>query len=464
MPEARRTEIAEASDLRTLARSGSLMLNPNAGAPPPAEVLALAARHLLDRGRVELAHDVAAAALAEDPACANAHSVMHVVCDELGKWVKGLSHARRAAELQPKSAQLRYNFALSALRLDDYGIGFEWMEARIDKPDWTGLAIAPSRAAERHRLLRPGVPVNGKRILVVCEQGLGDCIMFARYLSMLVARGAHVALVCSPLLRSLFERIDGIETILSPPSDQPFAKINLSRAEFDLWAPLLSLPYYFGTEFGTVPDEIPYLTVDPDRVAAWRARYEAAGRSGVAKIGLVFHANPASASAGQRSIPLADLAPMLARADIDWVNLQGGAAGRELAAAHPEIIDATKEEVPLDEFAAALAATDILVSVDTMAAHCAGALGHPLLLLVPYSPHWAWGIGRERTPWYPDRTTFPPARPLQVGCADSSGCRDAPGIRRARLEIHTSPRAVNLLITGSKFFDSAQSQASVFLG
>ena len=310
MPEARRTEIAEASDLRTLARSGSLMLNPNAGAPPPAEVLALAARHLLDRGRVELAHDVAAAALAEDPACANAHSVMHVVCDELGKWVKGLSHARRAAELQPKSAQLRYNFALSALRLDDYGIGFEWMEARIDKPDWTGLAIAPSRAAERHRLLRPGVPVNGKRILVVCEQGLGDCIMFARYLSMLVARGAHVALVCSPLLRSLFERIDGIETILSPPSDQPFAKINLSRAEFDLWAPLLSLPYYFGTEFGTVPDEIPYLTVDPDRVAAWRARYEAAGRSGVAKIGLVFHANPASASAGQRSIPLADLAPM----------------------------------------------------------------------------------------------------------------------------------------------------------
>jgi hypothetical protein len=125
----------------------------------------------------------------------------------------------------------------------------------------------------------------------------------------------------------------------------------------------------------------------PARVAAWRERDEAAGRSGVAKIGLVFHANPASASAGQRSIPLADLAPTSARADVGWVNLEGGAAGRELAAAHPEIIDATKEEVPLDEFAAEFAATDILVSVDTMAAHCAGALGHPLLLLAPYSPH-----------------------------------------------------------------------------
>jgi hypothetical protein len=53
------------------------------------------------------------------------------------------------------------------------------LEARIDKPDWTAPAIAPSRVAERRRLLRPGDPVEGRHILVVTEQGLGDCIMFA---------------------------------------------------------------------------------------------------------------------------------------------------------------------------------------------------------------------------------------------------------------------------------------------
>ena len=109
-----------------------------------AELLAAAASRLLGRGRLELAREVAGEALAEDPDCANAHSVLHVVCDELGQWPEGLAHARRAVELLPGSAQLRYNLALSTLRLDDYRTGFELMEARFDKPDWTGLATPPA--------------------------------------------------------------------------------------------------------------------------------------------------------------------------------------------------------------------------------------------------------------------------------------------------------------------------------
>ena len=207
-------------------------------------------------------------------------------------------------------------------------------------------------------------------------------------------------------MRPIFERVAGIDTLLSPPSDQPFAKINLSQAEFDFWVPLLSLPLYFGAEFGSMPAEIPYLAIDPARVAAWRQRYDEAGRLDAPKIGLVFHANPVSASAALRSIPLANLTPLLRLTGIDWVNLQGGPAGRELAVAYPGIIDATKDEIPLDEFAAALASADLLVSVDTMAAHCAGALGHPFRLLVPFSPHWCWGIGRDRTPWHPTARLF----------------------------------------------------------
>jgi hypothetical protein len=102
----------------------------------------------------------------------------------------------------------------------------------------------------------------------------------------------------------------------------------------------------------------------------------------------------------------ADIARLLAVTEVDWVNLQGGAAGRELAAKYPGMIDAMSREIPLDEFAAAIAATDLVVTVDTIAAHCAGALGHPVWIMVPYCPHWAWGISRDCTPWYPTEGLF----------------------------------------------------------
>jgi ADP-heptose:LPS heptosyltransferase len=248
--------------------------------------------------------------------------------------------------------------------------------------------------------------VDRRRILVIIEQGLGDCIMFARYLPLLAARGARITLACSPPLRPLFERVAGIEVLLAPPPEQPLAKINLSLAEFDAWVPLMSLPFYFGTEFASVPAEIPYLSADPVRIAAWHERYEATGRRGTPKVGLVFQANPQSGSSADRSLSIADLAPLLRTAEIDPVNLQGGAAGRQLAAEYPDIIDATNPEISLDEFAAAVAATDLVITVDTMAAHCAGALGHPVWIMVPYSPHWCWGVGRDLTPWYPTARLF----------------------------------------------------------
>jgi len=238
--------------------------------------------------------------------------------------------------------------------------------------------------------------------------------MFARYLPLLAERGARITVACSPPLRPVFERIAGVATLLSPPPERPLGKINLSRAEFDAWVPLLSLPRYFGTDFAAVPAATPYLGIDPLRTAAWRRRYEAAARKEMPKMGLVFQANPESGSAVDRSVPIGDLAPLLRTAGVDFVNLQGGAAGRRLAAEFPDIIDATAEEVPLDEFADAVAATDLVVTVDTMAAHCAGAVGRPVWLMLPLSPHWCWGnrAGSDRV--VPDRAAIPTGRSARL--------------------------------------------------
>ncbi len=109
----------------------------------PAEILAAAAKNLLDLGRLDLARHISGLALAENAQCANAHSVQGVVHDALAEWQDGLDHARRAVELQPGFPQLEYNLALSTLRLDDYAKGFALMEARIANRTGPGLRLLP---------------------------------------------------------------------------------------------------------------------------------------------------------------------------------------------------------------------------------------------------------------------------------------------------------------------------------
>ena len=47
-----------------------------------------------------------------------------------------------------------------------------------------------------------------------------------------------------------------------------------------------------------------------------------------------------------------------------------------------------------------------MITVDTAAAHLAGALGRTAWLLLPYVPEWRWLIDRPDSPWYPSLRLF----------------------------------------------------------
>ena len=361
------------------------------------------ARRLLSEGRPDLAAATTEAALAAHEGDADAHSLIANILDGCDDWQTSLAHLRRAHELAPAAPQVRLNLALALLRIGNYREGLALYEARIDKPAWSGFATLQSRTTTRQLMLQPGAAVQGKRIVLLAEQGLGDAIMFARYVPMLAQRGARIALACNPTLRAFFARIPGIAHVLSPPADQPLAQINLAALPFDAWLPLASLAHWFGTEPQSIPAAGGFWTPDPARVAVWRSKYDEMGRAGALKVGLVFDCNPAAANYAARSMRVADLLPLFGLANgeraIDFVNLQLGANGRELAA-QPGVLDPLQNELPLDQYGAALAATDLLITVDTMAAHLAGAIGHPAFVAVPRSAQWFWGLTGETTPWY----------------------------------------------------------------
>jgi ADP-heptose:LPS heptosyltransferase len=56
--------------------------------------------------------------------------------------------------------------------------------------------------------------------------------------------------------------------------------------------------------------------------------------------------------------------------------------------------------------AALLSQLDLIISVDTSVAHLAGALGHPVWLLLPHAPDWRWLAQRSDSPWYPSMRIF----------------------------------------------------------
>src|SRR6185437_982483 len=308
-------------------------------------------QQLLQAGRHDLAAKVAALILAENDQSADAHNLLADILDQLGQWPDALVHWHHAARIAPQSPVAAFNLSLALLRAGEHERGLRLYEARIDKPDWTGFSTLPSRAAARERLLKPGEPVAGRTIVVLAEQGLGDCIMFARYVPRLAARGARVLLACSPDLHPIFAQVPGIDQLLAPPPDQPLAKLNLAALAFDAWVPLLSLPLHTGQDGFQLVSDVPYLRADPARVVAWRDQYETRGNAGALKIGLVWWSNPASRAATDKSLEVADLLPLLALDGIDWIALQPGDSTHEMVAAYPRVIDPALADAGLDEFA-----------------------------------------------------------------------------------------------------------------
>jgi hypothetical protein len=173
----------------------------------------------------------------------------------------------------------------------------------------------------------------------------------------------------------------------------------------DLRCPMLSLPLAFGTTLATIPNRVPYIAAAPERIAKWRAFMSDNGK---ARVGLVWAGNRGHRNDRNRSIALERLLPLLAVPGIDWLGLQteAGAADRAVLDRHPAVVNLADGFADFGDTVAAMATLDLVVSVDTAAAHVAGAMGKPVWVLLPFSPDWRWLLGRRDSPWYPTARLF----------------------------------------------------------
>ncbi|MBK8173928.1 MAG: tetratricopeptide repeat protein [Rhodospirillales bacterium] len=338
-------------------------------------------------GRLDDAERALRAALDLRPTYPSALANLGLVLQEQARYAEALVAYERAIAADANHAAAHGNRAMLQLLLGRLEEGFAEYEWRWRMP---GFAT-PSRTFAAPAW--DGSDPAGRTIFVHAEQGLGSAIQFARYASLLAMRGARVILECRRPLQRLFEQSlvgeNGIARVVAKSDDV---------SSFDCHVPLMSLPHRLGTSLCTVPRAVPYLRANTDDVRYWHQRLEACARP---LIGLVWAGNPRHENDHNRSMPASELATLAAATSATYVSLQVPAAPNQLSAFAPgTILDFQTELGDFAQTAALIANLDLVISVDTAAAHLAGAMDRPVWILLPFVPEWRWLLAREDSPWY----------------------------------------------------------------
>jgi tetratricopeptide (TPR) repeat protein/ADP-heptose:LPS heptosyltransferase/glycosyltransferase involved in cell wall biosynthesis len=305
---------------------------------------------------------------------------------------------QRAIDLNPEHASAHLNLSLALLLVGDFASGLAEYEWRWQIPEFqvghSCFLTGPDNAisAREYRPLWDGSDLQGKTILLHAEQGLGDTIQFVRYAAIVKGKGGKIIVGCYPQLKRLFETLPGIDLLAVKGESLP--------AEFDVQAPMLSLPYILGTTLETIPGTTPYLTVPADCHFALLPDRQL-------KVGIVWAGNPKHRKDKQRSCSLKEFLPLLEVLGVSFYSLQKELSEADRALLNQtSIVDLSPHLGDLADTAAAISQLDLVISVDTAVAHLAGALGKPVWILLAFSPDWRWLLEREDNPWYPTARLF----------------------------------------------------------
>lgn len=341
------------------------------------------ANTLLELNRLQEAAESYRAALALYPSLADTRVALATCLQGLGRIDEALAECDTVLAAHPEHPEAHWNRGLLLLLSGNYQQGWHEYEWRWKKRRFT----SPLRQF--------GVPqwqgedIAGRRILIHAEQGFGDTIQFSRYLTLVEGRGAEVIFECHPPLVNLMGSLPGHIQVV------PFGR---PLPPFDLHCPLLTLPRIFGTTLATIPAQIPYLDAPGGNQRFWDSMFPPG--PGV-KVGLCWKGKQYPDPG--RSCPTGGLAALGSVSGVEFYSLQMDEEHTQLPfpchGLAPLLLD-------FGDTAALIRRLDLVITIDTAAAHLAGALGGETWVMLPSAPDWRWGREGDTTPWYPNMRLF----------------------------------------------------------
>ncbi|MGA8756041.1 MAG: glycosyltransferase family 9 protein [Stellaceae bacterium] len=237
-----------------------------------------------------------------------------------------------------------------------------------------------------------GAAFCGRNVLVRCYHGLGDTLQFIRFVPTLAAMARSVMVEAQPALLPLLSSVRGISALYPLGAAIPTYEVAIESME---------LPHALRISLDELPGPIPYLAL-PRAATGLAVTTRSSPRR--LRVGIVWAAGDWRR---ERSLAPALLMP-IARLPLDLVCLQLGPARHDPSAAAllRVIASAVPEHATIIETAALISGLDLIITVDTMVAHLAGALGRPVWILLDADADWRWMRYRVDSPWYPTMRLF----------------------------------------------------------
>lgn len=278
-------------------------------------------------------------------------------------------------------------------RLGDWERAREIYRLHLDETDFSGM---------RRNIGPPwhGEDVRGKTVyLIAGDMYLGDALQFVRFARCIKAAGARVIVQAPKRLRTLFSTAPGADSVVAP--HDPVPPVDYETVAFWLlFAPQIPMKDVIHGE--------PYLHAPHHLRARWTQRIATPGINA----GIVWRGSPLRIGDRYRgrSMRLEDLRPLAEIPGVNLYSLQYGPARKDLLTADPPFpaIDLAPD---MENLAAAIAALDVVITIDTSIVHLAGGMGKRTLLMLPYDCCFRWELDRDDCPWYPSVRLFRQTKP-----------------------------------------------------
>ena len=311
--------------------------------------------------------------------------------EEQNRVPEALVQYRKAMYYNANDPNLRWNHGLACLMLGDYSRGWRDYEYR-----WT------ARNKQKPNLDTPewqGDPLNGRRLLLYSEQGLGDTIMFTRFALQLGCTNEFISLQCQPQLKRLLAKQPPLKQVISQKEAVP---------THDLHASLMSLPKLMQLFRENDYCSQPYLEtgkLETDPVPSPKI-------SDAKRVAITWSSAPNSEVSEKKSIPYAKFCSLFNTPNCQFYSAQLNAEATAIADMNQRsnVTDLRDSIIDFQDTADFLAQMDLVISVDTAVAHLAGALGLPTWTILPFASDWRWRMHRTDSPWYPTMRLFRQSR------------------------------------------------------